>query len=58
MISELLNMIPKDRQASIVEAMELLAHLLSPENDAFQNLLKSCRCGATKEEYLSKYQEK
>jgi DNA-binding MarR family transcriptional regulator len=58
MISELLNMIPKDRQASIVEAMELLANLLSPENDAFQNLLKSCRCGATKEEYLSKYQEK
>jgi len=54
MISELLNMIPKDRQASIVEAMELLANLLSPENDAFQNLLKSCRCGATKEEYLSK----
>jgi len=45
MISELLNMIPKDRQASIVEAMELLANLLSPENDAFQNLLKSCRCG-------------
>jgi len=58
MISELLNMIPKDRQASIVEAMELLANLLSPENDAFQNLLKSCRCGATKEEYLSKKQEK
>jgi DNA-binding MarR family transcriptional regulator len=45
MISELLDMIPKDRQASIVEAMELLANLLSPENDAFQNLLKGCRCG-------------
>ena len=45
MISELLDMIPKDRQASIVEAMELLANLLSPQNDAFQHLLKGCRCG-------------
>ena len=45
MISELLDMIPKDRQASIVEAMELLANLLSPQNDSFQHLLKGCRCG-------------
>ncbi len=50
MISELLNMIPKDRQASIVEAMELLANLLSPENDAFQHLLKGCRCGVLTDE--------
>ena len=50
MISELLDMIPKDRQASIVEAMELLANLLSPENDAFQHLLKGCRCGVLPEE--------
>jgi DNA-binding MarR family transcriptional regulator len=45
MISELLDMIPKNRQTSIVEAMELLANLLSPQNDAFQHLLKGCRCG-------------
>ncbi|MFC1816485.1 MarR family winged helix-turn-helix transcriptional regulator, partial [Thermodesulfobacteriota bacterium] len=44
MSSDLLDLIPKDRQASIVEAMELLAHLLNPENEAFQKLLKSCRC--------------
>jgi DNA-binding MarR family transcriptional regulator len=50
MISELLDMIPKDRQASIVEAMELLANLLSPQNDAFQHLLKGCRCGVRTDE--------
>ena len=50
MISELLDMIPKNRQASIVEAVEFLANLLSPENDAFQNLLKGCRCGVLTDE--------
>ncbi len=50
MISDLLDMIPKDRQASVVEAMELLANLLSPENDAFQHLLKGCRCGVLTDE--------
>jgi len=52
MISELLDMIPKDRQASIVEAMELLANLLSPQNDAFQHLLKGCRCGVLTDEII------
>jgi DNA-binding MarR family transcriptional regulator len=50
MISELLDMIPKNRQVAIVKAMELLANLLNPENQAFQNLLKSCRCGVPTEE--------
>jgi DNA-binding MarR family transcriptional regulator len=45
MISDLLDLIPKDRRASIVEAMEVLASLLNPENEAFQKLLKGCRCG-------------
>jgi DNA-binding MarR family transcriptional regulator len=54
MISELLDMIPKDRQASIVEAMELLANLLSPQNDAFQHLLKGCRCGVLTDEITHK----
>jgi hypothetical protein len=30
--------------------MELLANLLSPGNDAFQNLLKGCRCGVLPKE--------
>jgi len=44
MISGLLNMIPKDRQASMVEAIEELANLLNPANEAFRALLKGCRC--------------
>ena len=45
LIAELLDLIPKNRQIAIVEALEVLANLLSPENAAFQNLLKGCRCG-------------
>jgi DNA-binding MarR family transcriptional regulator len=44
MISDLLDLIPKDRRASIVEATEVLANLLNPKNEAFQKLLKGCRC--------------
>lgn len=44
MISDLLDFIPKERQVSIVEAMEELTALLNPENRAFQKLLKGCRC--------------
>jgi DNA-binding MarR family transcriptional regulator len=44
MISGLLDLIPKDHQASVVGAMELLASLLNPDNEAFQNLLKGSRC--------------
>lgn len=45
MISDLLDLIPKERQVSIVEAMEELAALLNPENRAFRELLEGCRCG-------------
>ena len=44
MISDLLDFIPRERQISIVEAIEELAALLNPENEAFQKLLKGCRC--------------
>ncbi len=44
MISELLDLIPQSRRIAVVEAMEDLANLLAPENEAFQQLLKGCRC--------------
>ncbi len=42
MISGLLDLIPVDRQATVVETMEVLAGLLDPQNEAFQELLKGC----------------
>ena len=39
MISDLLDLIPKNRQVAIVDAMEELANLLNPNNEAFQKLL-------------------
>jgi DNA-binding MarR family transcriptional regulator len=50
MISELLDLIPQNRQVSVVESMEELAKLLDPGNEAFRNLLKVCRCGFSDEE--------
>ncbi|NIQ37359.1 MAG: MarR family transcriptional regulator [Proteobacteria bacterium] len=44
-IAALLGQIPTDRQVEVVEAMEVLASLLDPENEAFQALLKG-RCTA------------
>ena len=44
MISDLLDHIPANRQAAIVDAMEALAELLNPANEAFQKLLQGCRC--------------
>ena len=44
MISELLDLIPQNRRVAVVEAMEELANLLDPGNEAFQQLLKGCRC--------------
>jgi DNA-binding MarR family transcriptional regulator len=44
MISELLDLIPQNRQVTVVESMEELANLLDPGNEAFQQLLKGCRC--------------
>ncbi|MGD2188085.1 MAG: MarR family transcriptional regulator [Desulfobacterales bacterium] len=45
MISELLDLIPQNRRVALVESLEELANLLDPGNEAFQNLLKVCRCG-------------
>jgi DNA-binding MarR family transcriptional regulator len=45
MISDLLDLIPKERRVAIVDAMEELASLLNPNNEAFQKLLQGCRCG-------------
>ena len=45
MISDLLDLIPKERRVTIVDAMEDLANLLNPNNEAFLRLLKGCRCG-------------
>lgn len=44
MISDLLDHIPKNRQTAIVDAMEELAELLNPGNEAFQKLLQGCHC--------------
>jgi hypothetical protein len=45
MISDLLDHLPKKRQVAVVDAMEELAELLNPGNEAFQKLLQGCRCG-------------
>ena len=44
MISDLLDLIPKKRRVAIVDAMEEVANLLNPNNEAFQKLLRGCRC--------------
>jgi len=49
MISALLDLIPKDRQVPVVKAMEELANLLDPQNEAFQKLLEGCRYGCEEE---------
>ena len=43
MISALLDLIPQDRRVPVVNAMEELANLLDPQNEAFQKLLEGCR---------------
>ena len=45
MIADMLDLIPKKRQVAIVAAMEELANLLNPSNQAYQKLLQGCRCG-------------
>jgi len=45
MISDLLDLIPGERRVAIVDAMEEMANLLNPNNEAFQRLLQGCRCG-------------
>lgn len=43
-VAALIEMIPADRRKTVVESMELLSELLSPENEAFHELLAGC-CG-------------
>jgi DNA-binding MarR family transcriptional regulator len=45
MISDLLDIIPKERREAIVDAMDEVANLLNPNNEAFLKLLQGCRCG-------------
>ena len=40
MIADLLDLIPKGRRGAIVDAMEELANLLNPNDEAFQKLLQ------------------
>jgi len=42
MMSNLLDLLPKERQALIVEAMDEFSKLLDPSNQAFQEVLKKC----------------
>lgn len=42
MTSDLLDLIPSERQASTVEAMEEFSKLLDPSNEAFQKVLEKC----------------
>ena len=50
MISALLDLIPKERQAPVVESMEELARLLDPQNQAFRKLLEGCQRGCNGEQ--------
>jgi DNA-binding MarR family transcriptional regulator len=42
MASDLLDLVPSERQPSIVDAMEEFSSLLDPKNRAFQEVLKRC----------------
>ena len=42
MTSDLLDLVPPERQASIVEAIEEFSNLLDTKNQAFQEVLKKC----------------
>ena len=42
MTADLLDLLPSERQASTVEAMEDFSKLLDPSNQAFQEVLKKC----------------
>jgi len=52
MISSLLDLIPEDRRAPVVESMEELANLFEPQNQAFQELLDKCQCGCVASEVI------
>ena len=53
MISSLLNMVPAERQVTVIESIEMLANFLDSHSDAFRILLAECyggNCGEEDEE--------
>ena len=50
MISALLDLIPKERRAPVVESLEELAGLLDPQNQAFRTLLEGCQGGCIEDQ--------
>ncbi len=42
MTADLLDLLPSDRQANVVEAVEAFSRLLDPTNEAFQQVLRNC----------------
>jgi DNA-binding MarR family transcriptional regulator len=50
MTADLLDMIPEERQASTVEAMEIFTTLLDPQNPAFQQVHERCCCRTANEQ--------
>ncbi len=50
MISRLLDLIPQERRAPVVESLEELAGLLDPQNQAFRTLLEGCQGGCAEEQ--------
>jgi DNA-binding MarR family transcriptional regulator len=50
MTGDLLDMIPAERQASTVEAMETFSSLLDPDNPSFQQVHERCCCRRAHEE--------
>ncbi len=42
MTADLLDLLPSDRQAGVVEAVETFTRLLDPADEAFQQVLRNC----------------
>ena len=42
MTADLLDLLPSDRQANVVEAVETFTRLLDPADEAFQQVLRNC----------------
>ena len=49
MCSALLDMIPEAKQDCVVEALDFLGNSFSPENEAFQEVLRGCCAGNSDE---------
>ncbi len=48
MTADLLDLLPSDRQAAVVEAVETFTSLLDPADEAFQQVLRNCcNCNCT-----------